>query len=65
MFAPYMLKGFILALAFADFPDLSNTIRFLTGSVHDILKEKWSRWPWRGLPPNYHPIVPRRRVHEA
>jgi uroporphyrinogen-III decarboxylase len=55
VFAPYMLEGFIFALAFADFPDFSNLIRFLTGPVHDILKDKWSRWPGREIPENYHP----------
>jgi hypothetical protein len=50
-----MLEGFIFALAFADFPDFSNVIRFLTGPVHDILKDKWSQWSGREIPPTYHP----------
>jgi len=53
--APYGLEGFILALAFADFPDYSNVIRFLIGPVHDILKDKWSRWPGRELDVHHHP----------
>jgi uroporphyrinogen-III decarboxylase len=55
VFAPMMLEGFILALAFADFPDFSNVIRFLTGPVHDILKDRWSQWAGREIPPTYHP----------
>jgi len=53
--APYMLEGFVLAVAFADFPDFSNLIRFMVGPVHDILKDKWTRWPGRELPEDYHP----------
>ena len=53
--APYMLEGFILALAFADYPDFSNIIRFLTGPIHDVLRDRWTRWPGRELPPTYHP----------
>ncbi|MEM2213675.1 MAG: uroporphyrinogen decarboxylase family protein [Candidatus Nezhaarchaeales archaeon] len=55
IFAPMMLEGFVLALAFPDFPDFSNTIRFLTGPVHDILKDKWSQWPGRELREDVHP----------
>jgi len=55
IFAPMMLEGFILGLAFADFPDFSNTIRFLTGPVHDILKDKWSQWPGREIKEDFHP----------
>ena len=50
-----MLKGFIFALAFANFPDFSNLIRFLTGSVHVVLKDRWSRWPGREITEDYHP----------
>lgn len=55
VFAPMMLEGFVFALAFSDFPDFSNTIRFLTGPVHDILKDKWSQWPGRELRVDMHP----------
>jgi len=55
VFAPYMLEGFLLAVAFADFPDFSNIIRFLTGPVHDVMKDKWTRWPGREISPTYHP----------
>lgn len=55
VFAPMMLEGFILGLAFADFPDFSNTIRFLTGPIHDILKDKWSQWPGREIKEDMHP----------
>uniref|UniRef100_A0A7C2VBF9 Uroporphyrinogen decarboxylase (URO-D) domain-containing protein n=1 Tax=Ignisphaera aggregans TaxID=334771 RepID=A0A7C2VBF9_9CREN len=55
IFAPYMLEGFIFALAFADFPDFSGLIRFLTGPLHDVLKDKWSRWPGREIREDMHP----------
>lgn len=55
IFVPMMLEGFILALAFSDFPDFSNTIRFLTGPVHDVIKDKWSRWPGRELREDAYP----------
>lgn len=55
IFAPMMLEGFILGLAFADFPEFSNSIRFLTGPVHDILKDKWSQWPGREIKEDMHP----------
>lgn len=55
IFAPMVLEGFILGIAFADFPDLSNTVRFLTGPVHDVLRDGWSYWPGRELKENMHP----------
>lgn len=55
LFAPTVLEEFILALAFADYPDFSNTIRFLCGPVHDILKDKWTKWPGREIKENMHP----------
>jgi len=55
VFVPMMLEGFALALSFADFPEFSNTIRFLTGPVHDILKDRWSQWPGRELREDMHP----------
>ncbi|MEM0002168.1 MAG: uroporphyrinogen decarboxylase family protein [Desulfurococcaceae archaeon] len=54
-FVPYLLEGFALAAAFSDFPDFSNSIRFLSGPLHDVLKDKWSRWPGRELRENQHP----------
>ncbi|MCS7110867.1 MAG: hypothetical protein NZ912_01325 [Ignisphaera sp.] len=53
--APYGLEGFLLALAFSDFPEFSNTIRFLWGPLHDVLKDRWSRWPGRELRTDQHP----------
>ncbi|MDK6028783.1 uroporphyrinogen decarboxylase family protein [Ignisphaera sp. 4213-co] len=55
LLVPMMLEGFALALAFAEFPDFSNIIRFLTGPLHDVLKDKWSKWPGRELRDNMHP----------
>jgi len=54
-FVPYLLEGFILAAAFSDFPDFSNSIRFISGLLHDVLRDKWSRWPGRELRVDQHP----------
>lgn len=54
-FVPYLLEGFVLAVAFSEFPDFSNTIRFISGPLHDVLGDKWTRWPGRELRENQHP----------
>ncbi len=43
-------EGFIFSVAFADAPEIAPTIRFLTGPMHDIVKDKYTRWPGRELP---------------
>jgi hypothetical protein len=53
--APYGLEGFIFSLAFADFPEISNSLRFLTGPLHDLFKDKWTKWPGRELDKDMHP----------
>ncbi|MEM1878262.1 MAG: uroporphyrinogen decarboxylase family protein [Desulfurococcaceae archaeon] len=55
IFVPYLLEGFILAVAFSDFPDFSNLIRFISGPLHDVLRDKWSKWPGRELGEHLHP----------
>ncbi|RLE57924.1 MAG: hypothetical protein DRJ40_01590 [Thermoprotei archaeon] len=42
-------EGFVLAVAFADVPQIAPVVRFITGPMHDILKDKWTRWPGREL----------------
>ncbi|MEM2704007.1 MAG: uroporphyrinogen decarboxylase family protein [Candidatus Bathyarchaeia archaeon] len=58
MFVPMMLDGFILAVAFADFPEFVSAIRYITGPVHDVLKDSWTRWPGRELREDAHPQFP-------
>ena len=43
-------EGFILATAFADVPQIAPIVRFITGPMHDILRDRWTRWPGRELP---------------
>jgi len=45
-------EGFIMAVAFADVPQIALIVRFITGPMHDILRDKWTRWPGKELPPN-------------
>jgi len=42
-------EGFIFAVAFNEFPDLAPAVRFLTGPMHDILGDRYTRWPGREL----------------
>jgi len=42
-------EGFIMAVAFADVPQIAPVVRFITGPMHDILRDKWTRWPGREL----------------
>lgn len=45
------MEGFIFSLAFIEkCPDITPFIRFVTGPVHDILGEKYGRFPGRELP---------------
>ncbi|MEM1586730.1 MAG: uroporphyrinogen decarboxylase family protein [Candidatus Bathyarchaeia archaeon] len=43
-------EGFIFALAFADYPDIAPAVRFWSGPMHDIIKDKFTKWPGRELP---------------
>ncbi|AKG39368.1 MAG: uroporphyrinogen decarboxylase family protein [Infirmifilum sp.] len=53
-FFPPGLEGMIFAVAWADYPEWIAT-RFITGQFHDALRDKWTRWPGRELPPDFHP----------
>ncbi|MEM2320514.1 MAG: uroporphyrinogen decarboxylase family protein [Candidatus Bathyarchaeia archaeon] len=51
MFSPILgAEGFIFALAFAEYPDIAPAVRVWTGPMHDILKDKFAKWPGRELP---------------
>lgn len=52
---PYVLNEFVLAAAFSDFPEFSSNITSITGPLHDLLKDKWTRWPGRELAEDVHP----------
>lgn len=39
----------LMILAFVDYPDMAMNLSTLTGPFHDILKDKYSRWPGREL----------------
>jgi len=41
---------FIFSVAFADYPDISPFVCFITGPSHDILNDKCTRFPGRELP---------------
>ncbi|MEM3642153.1 MAG: uroporphyrinogen decarboxylase family protein, partial [Candidatus Bathyarchaeia archaeon] len=45
----------LMVLAFVDYPDLAISLSTLTGPLHDILRDKYSRWPGRELPPDAEP----------
>lgn len=42
-------EGFILSLAFSNHPDLAPFVRFLSGPMHDVLGDKYTKWPGREL----------------
>ncbi|MEM0368577.1 MAG: uroporphyrinogen decarboxylase family protein [Desulfurococcaceae archaeon] len=42
-------EGFIFSLAFSEHPDLAPFLRFLSGPMHDVLGDKYTRWPGREL----------------
>ncbi|MEM0100199.1 MAG: uroporphyrinogen decarboxylase family protein [Desulfurococcaceae archaeon] len=46
-------EGFILSLALSEAPDVAPLVRFLSGPMHDVLKDKYTRWPGRELPSNF------------
>ncbi|MEM1527017.1 MAG: uroporphyrinogen decarboxylase family protein [Ignisphaera sp.] len=56
--SPLFLPALDLALmviALADYPDMGNSMSLLTGPMHDILKDRYSKWPGRELPINAEP----------
>lgn len=38
-------EGFIFSVAFADAPEIAPMVRFMTGPMHIILKDKYTKWP--------------------
>ena len=44
---------FVLALS-KDHPDIAPFLRFWSGPMHDILQDKYGKWPSRELPPDSH-----------
>ncbi|MEZ0346440.1 MAG: uroporphyrinogen decarboxylase family protein [Infirmifilum sp.] len=54
-FFPPALEGMIFAVAWADYPEWMVPTRFITGPFHETLKDKWTRWPGRELPQDFHP----------
>lgn len=54
-FFPPVLEGMIFAVAWADYPEWMTPARFIAGPFHDALRDKWTRWPGRELPPDFHP----------
>ncbi|RLE74708.1 MAG: hypothetical protein DRJ44_07050 [Thermoprotei archaeon] len=49
------LEMFLLTVALVEHPDVGNPIRLITGPMHDILQDRYTRWPGRELSPNAHP----------
>jgi len=45
-------EGFIFSVAFSNYPEIAPLVRFLTGPMHDVLNDKYTRWPGRELPHN-------------
>ncbi|NLY39529.1 MAG: hypothetical protein GX044_09555 [Firmicutes bacterium] len=46
------VNNFVPALIFSDSPDLAQGLSIVSGPVHDILKDKYSRFPGRELSEN-------------
>lgn len=59
--APYGIQGSIIAVAFSENTSfLKSTLPFMgpdliRGPVHDILQDRWTRWPGRELSVDTHP----------
>ncbi|MEM2631817.1 MAG: uroporphyrinogen decarboxylase family protein [Candidatus Bathyarchaeia archaeon] len=45
----------LMIIALVDYPDLAVSLSTLTGPLHDILRDRYSRWPGRELPPDAEP----------
>jgi hypothetical protein len=58
---PYGIQGSILAVAFSESEIfLKSTLPYLgpdliRGPIHDLLQDKWTKWPGRELGIDYHP----------
>ncbi|MEM2727772.1 MAG: uroporphyrinogen decarboxylase family protein [Candidatus Bathyarchaeia archaeon] len=44
--------GSLLGFALRDYADIAPFVGVLTGPMHDILRDKYTRWPGRELSPN-------------
>ncbi|MEM1674864.1 MAG: hypothetical protein QXI56_08350, partial [Candidatus Bathyarchaeia archaeon] len=44
--------GSLVGFALRDYPDIAMFVGPLTGPMHDILRDKYTRWPGRELSPN-------------
>jgi hypothetical protein len=49
------LDGRIFCLAFVEFPDISPALTLITGPLHDILGDKYYRYPGREISENVSP----------
>ncbi|MEM2432731.1 MAG: uroporphyrinogen decarboxylase family protein [Candidatus Bathyarchaeia archaeon] len=45
----------LMTLAFMDYPDMATSLSMLTGPMHDILRDRYTKWPGRELPENSEP----------
>ncbi|MEM0087664.1 MAG: uroporphyrinogen decarboxylase family protein [Thermofilum sp.] len=55
---PYFVPGlemYLLLLAWVEKPEVAAWARFLMGPFHDILQDKYTKWPGRELAPTAHP----------
>lgn len=43
-------EGFIFSLALSEAPDVAPLVRFLSGPMHNLLKDRYTRWPGVELP---------------
>ncbi len=46
------MGGFWLSLAFSEYSDIARALRWITGPIHDVLGEKYGRFPGRELSEN-------------
>ncbi|MEM1674529.1 MAG: uroporphyrinogen decarboxylase family protein [Candidatus Bathyarchaeia archaeon] len=49
---PMFGTGSLIGLALRDYPDIARIAGVLTGPMHDILRDKYTRWPGREISPN-------------
>lgn len=49
------LEMMLLTVLLSDYPDLASALRFWQGPYHDILRDRYTRWPGRELGPDTHP----------
>jgi len=55
---PYFVPGlemFMLLAAWVEHPEHAVPARFLMGPFHDALRDRYTRWPGRELPADFHP----------